>query len=177
MKKNNNIRWIITITVLAFLITVVFSLTSTELLENVNILVGIIIIFVFIIIGVLFDIIGVAVASSNPEPFHAMASRKVHGANTAKKMIKNSAKVSSFCNDVIGDICNIISGSAGLVVANSIAIKTNIDATLSTLLITSIIAALTIGGKALGKDLAVSKSEYIVTKVTKVLYIFKKRKK
>lgn len=175
MKKN--IRWIITITLLAFFITILFSLISSSLLKNVNILIGIIIILIFIILGVLFDIIGVAVATSDPEPFHAMASKKVHGANTAKRMLKNADKVSSFCNDVIGDICNIISGSAGLVVATSISIKYHLDFTVVTLLITSIIAALTIGGKALGKGFAIEESEYIVNKVTKVLNLFNKKKK
>lgn len=177
MKKDNNIKWIITITILAFLISMIFSLVSSSILESVGIIVGVIIIFLFILIGVLFDIIGVAVASSSTEPFHAMASKKVRGATTAKKMLKNSAKVSSFCNDVIGDICNIISGSAGLVVATSISQKLNINLTIMTLIITSLIAAFTIGGKAIGKDIAVSKSEYIITKVIKFLNLFKKKTK
>ncbi len=164
-----NTKWIITITILAFLITVVFSLASSALLQNVGIIIGVIIILLFILLGVIFDIIGVAVASSNHEPFHAMAAKKIRGAVTAKKMLENSAKVSSFCNDVIGDICNIISGSAGLVVATSISRKLNINLTITTLIITSLIAALTIGGKAMGKGLAVSKSEYIVAKITKML--------
>ena len=124
MKKN--IKWIMTVTLLAFFITILFTLISSSLLENVNILVGIIIIVIFILLGVIFDIIGVAVASSDPEPFHAMASKKIHGANTAKRMLKNAEKVSSFCNDVIGDICGIMSGSAGLIVATSISIKLEI---------------------------------------------------
>ena len=175
MKKN--IKWIITVTLLAFFITILFTLISSSLLENVNILVGIIIIVIFILLGVVFDIIGVAVASSDPEPFHAMASKKIHGANTAKRMLKNAEKVSSFCNDVIGDICGIMSGSAGLVVATSISTKYDFNLTITTLLITAIIASLTIGGKAMGKGVAISKSEYIVTKVTKLLNLFKKQKK
>jgi len=175
MKKN--IKWIMTATLLAFFITILFTLISSSLLENVNILVGIIIIVIFILLGVIFDIIGVAVASSDPEPFHAMASKKIHGANTAKRMLKNAEKVSSFCNDVIGDICGIMSGSAGLVVATSISSKYDFNLTITTLLITAIIASLTIGGKAMGKGVAISKSEYIVTKVTKLLNLFKKQKK
>ena len=174
MKKN--IKWIMTVTLLAFFITILFTLISSSLLENVNILVGIIIIVIFILLGVVFDIIGVAVASSDPEPFHAMASKKIHGANTAKRMLKNAEKVSSFCNDVIGDICGIMSGSAGLVVATSISTKYDFNLTITTLLITAIIASLTIGGKAMGKGVAISKSEYIVTKVTKLLNLFKKNK-
>lgn len=172
--KNNEIKWILTITFLAFFITIVFSLGAQILLKDVNTFVGIIIILLFILIGVIFDIIGVAVQSSDTVPFHAMASKKVKSAKTAKKMLKNSAKVSSFCNDVIGDICNIISGSAVTVVAASIAIKLNMNETIPTLLVTSAVAALTIGGKALGKGFAVSKSEYIITKVTKVMHFFNK---
>ena len=152
---NKNTKWIINITLITFLITIFFSLTSQIILENVNIIIGIIIILLFIFIGVLFDIIGVAVQSSDATVFHAMASKKVKNAKTAKKMLKNSAKVSSFCNDVIGDICNIISGSAGVVISSYIANKYNISITLITLIITSLIAALTIGGKAIGKQIAV----------------------
>lgn len=173
MKKD--FKWIVTITLVAFVITILFSLGSQSILEEVNIVVGIIIIFVFILLGVLFDIIGVAVQSSQEESFHAMASKKVRGAKTAKKMLKNSDKVSSFCNDVIGDICGIVSGSAGLVVALEISNKLGCSQTVVTLLTTSIIAALTIGGKALGKGFAVNESEYIVSKVTKFLNIFDKK--
>ena len=172
MKKN--IKWIITITILAFVMTIIFSLLSSKILENINIFLGIIIILFFILIGVMFDIIGVAVASSTISPFHSMASKKIKGATTAKKMLNNADKVSSFCNDVIGDVCNIISGSAGIVVATSIAQKSNIDTTISTLLVTSLIAAFTIGGKALGKGFAVNQSEQIVTRVSKIMNIFSK---
>ena len=175
MKRD--IKWIITITILSFIITLIFSLGSNTLLENVNLIIGVIIIFIFIILGIIFDIIGVAVQSSKEVAFHAMASKKVKGAKTDKKMLANSDKVSSFCNDVIGDICNIISGSAGLVVALEIANKFNIKTTLVTLLMASLIASLTIGGKALGKGYAVNQSEYIVSKVTKILNKFEKKKK
>lgn len=172
MKKN--IKWISEIIILAFVITIVFSLGSQFLLEDVNIFTAILVTLIFIIIGVMFDVVGVAVQSSDEVPFHAMASKKVKTAKTAKKMLKNSAKVSSFCNDVIGDICNIISGTAGVVVSAAISSRFNLNITLVTLLVTSLIASLTIGGKAIGKDIAVSKSEYIVNKVTNIIYIFKK---
>ena len=165
-------KWIFTITLLAFLITILFTLGSQSILKDVNIVVGIIIILVFILLGVLFDIVGVAVQSSEEQSFHAMASKKVKGAKTANKMLQNSDKVSSFCNDVI---CGIVSGSAGLVVAIEISNKLGCSETIVTLLTTSIIAALTIGGKAIGKGFAVNESEYIVSKVTKFLNIFDKK--
>lgn len=173
-KKNKETKWIITITLLAFFISLIFSLGAQSILENVNVFVGILIILLIIFIGVIFDIIGVAVQSSDTVPFHSMASKKIKSAKAAKKMLENSAKVSSFCNDVIGDVCGIISGSAVAVVSISVADKLNLDSTITTLLITSTVAALTIGGKALGKGVAISKSEYIITKVTKIMQHFKK---
>ena len=56
----------------------------------------------------------------------------------------------------------------------SISQKSNIDTTISTLLVTSLIAAFTIGGKALGKGFAVNQSEQIVTRVSKIINIFSK---
>lgn len=173
--KSKETNWILIITFSAFFISLIFNLGAQSILEKVNILVGVIIILLFIFIGVIFDIIGVAVQSSDTVPFHSMASKKIKTARTAKKMIENSAKVSSFCNDVIGDICGIISGSAATVVSASIAVKMNVNPTISTLLVTSLVAALTIGGKAIGKGIAVSKSEYIITKVTKVMEYFKRK--
>ena len=87
---NKDIKWIIEVTVLAFIITVLFSIGSQILLEDVHVIIGIIIIVVFIVIGVLFDIIGVAVQSSDATAFHAMASKKIKSAGTAKKMLENS---------------------------------------------------------------------------------------
>ena len=90
MKRD--IKWIITITILSFIITLFFSFGSNLILKDVNIFIGIIIILIFIVLGIIFDIIGVAVQSSKEVAFHAMASKKVKGAKTAKKMIANSDK-------------------------------------------------------------------------------------
>ena len=46
-----------------------------------------------------------------------MASRKVPEAEDALRLIRNAGRVSSFCNDVIGDICGVISGSAAAVIS------------------------------------------------------------
>ena len=174
-KSYTDYNWVIKITVAAFTISLVFSFISEKILPNANLIMGIILVLVFIIIGVIFDMIGVAVTASDEKQFHSMSSRKVKGAKTAVLLKKNAEKMSSFCNDVIGDICGIVSGSAGLVVAIEISNKLGCSETIVTLLTTSIIAALTIGGKALGNRFAVNESEYIVSKVTKFLNIFDKK--
>ena len=169
-----NIKWVIEITIIAFLITVLFSLGSQLILDNINIVVGILIILLFILLGVVTDIIGVSVQSSDTVPFHAMASKKIKSAKQAKKMINNAAKVSSFFCDVVGDVCNIITGSAGVIISSKIAIQYGLNVTITVLLISSLIAALTIGGKALGKTIAINNSEKIVHILSHYMHKLKK---
>lgn len=173
-KKKTDYKWIATITILAFFISIIFSLLSELVLPNTGIIIGIILVFLFIALGILFDIIGVAVATASESPFHSMASQKVKGAKTAVSLKRNASKVSSFCNDVIGDICGIISGSAGASIAVTIANKASISILPITLIITALIAAMTIGGKAMGKGFAMDKSNEILFMFAKSISFFKK---
>lgn len=175
-KSNTDYNWVIKITVAAFTISLVFSFISEKILPNANLIMGIILVLVFIIIGVIFDMIGVAVTASDEKQFHSMSSRKVKGAKTAVLLKKNAEKMSSFCNDVIGDICGIISGSAGVVIASKLASILNVNTFLVSLIVTALIAAATIGGKALGKGVAISKSNDILFMFSKVIAFFKKEK-
>lgn len=167
MKSKQNIKWILLITSLTFVISMIFSYLSETILKKSNIVIELLVLLTVILIGIIFDMIGVAVTTCAEYPFHAMASRKIKGAKTAIKLIKNKDKVSSFCNDVIGDICGIVSGTAGVIIATSIAK----DSIICSLLVTATISSLTIGGKALGKKVAVNKSEKITRIVSKILSI------
>ncbi len=171
-KKLVNWNWIIKITLLAFIISFTFSGISELAIPNVNIFVGIILVIVFILLGVLFDIIGVSVTSADEKVFNSMSARKVKGAKLAVVFKKNAEKVASFCNDVIGDICGIISGAAGAIIAATISVKFNFNPFVVSLIVTSIIASLTIGGKALGKSFAINKSNIILFKFAKFICIF-----
>ena len=151
MKKKKRNNWPLIVTILAFTISLLFSFMSESVMPKVGIIVGIMILILFIFIGIIFDMIGVAVTSSNEEPLHAMSSKKIKGAKKAVSFKKNADKVSSFCNDVIGDICGIISGSAGVSVARGLASTFNLNIFYTGLIVTALIAALTIGGKALCK--------------------------
>ena len=165
MKSKQNIKWILLITSLTFVISMIFSYLSETILKKSNFAIELLVLLTVILIGIIFDMIGVAVTTCAEHPFHAMASRKIKGAKTAIKLIKNKDKVSSFCNDVIGDICGIVSGTAGVIIATSIAK----DSIICSLLVTATISSLTIGGKALGKKVAVNKSENITRIVSKIL--------
>lgn len=172
MKKSNS--WIIIVTSIAFVLSILMSLITTVILKNVGIIIAIVVTFLFILFGIIFDIIGVSITCANKEVFHSMAARKVRGGKVGVKLIKNASKVSSICCDVVGDICGIISGSAGVVLITLIIKMTNYNDLLVTLIITALISSLTIGGKAIGKGLAINKCDQVITIVSKILSIFVK---
>lgn len=175
-RKNNNSKWLIIITIAAFFISFIFSLISALTLSKVNLIIGVIILILFIVIGIVFDMIGVAVTSTTEQPLNAMSAKKIKGAKKAVFFKKNADKVSSFCNDVIGDICGIISGSAGVTITATISKTYNLDIFWVGLVITGIIAALTIGGKALFKSIAIKNSNKIIYITAKIISIFEKKK-
>ena len=106
--------WILFIFVITMVISAAMSFISSRLLGNAGMAVSFLILICIVAIGIVFDIIGVAVTACPEAPFHAMASRKVAEAPDALKLLRNANRVSSFCNDVIGDICGVISGSAAV---------------------------------------------------------------
>ena len=173
-KKKNTVdySWIIKIGIIAFIISFFFSFISETAIPNVNIIIGILLSLVFIVLGIIFDMIGVSVTASDEAEFNSMASQKVKGAKMAVKLKKNADKVSSFCNDVVGDICGIISGSTGAVIALKLSLIFKTDSILITLIIMGIISTLTIAGKAMVKGIAIRKSNKILFKFAKILSIF-----
>lgn len=175
-KKVIDGKWIITITLLAFVFSVVFSLLSELIIPNTYIFVSVIVVLLVILLGVLFDMIGVAITVAEEKAFNSMASKNIKRANLALKLIKNKDKVSSFCNDVIGDICGIISGSCGATISAILIIKLKTNSIIPVLIITAIIAALTIGGKAIGKGIAIKKANKIIDNFSKILYPFVNKK-
>ena len=151
------------------------SLVVTTVLANVTLTVSIIVTFLFILLGIIFDIIGVSATCGDEVAFHSMSARRVRGGKLGVKLVKNASKVSSICCDVVGDICGIISGTAGVTIIALLTTKTNINPLIISLIVTSLISSLTIGGKALGKNLAISKSTEVITIVAKTLSIFSKK--
>lgn len=176
-KEKVDTFWIIKIVLITFIVALTFAIISETIIPNVNTLFGVVILIIFIVLGVVFDMIGVAVTASDIVPFNSMASRKVKCANVAVKLKKNADKVSSFCNDVIGDICGVISGSVGVIIADSISKATSIENLYVSLFVTAIIASITIGSKAICKSFAINKSNIILYKFSKFIYIFYKGKK
>lgn len=169
--KDSVVKWVITIFLITIVISGTISLISDELMDRSGIAVAFVILLVIILIGILFDIVGVAVTSADETPFHAMAARKVPGAREAIRLLRKAERVSSICNDVVGDICGVVSGSASAAIAVQLLNKFEFSwPRVISLLMSALVAGLTVGGKAIGKTFAVNSSTGIVYGVGKAIY-------
>ena len=170
--KKTSIKWIIKIVLISIAVTMAFTLASTELLGRSGYVVAFAVLAVFIILGIIFDMIGIAVTAASEAPFHAMAAHRERGAAQSLRLIKNADKVSSFCNDVVGDVSGIVSGSTAALLAARLMQGQSSESILVPLLISGAVTGLTIGGKAAGKTIAVGNSTAIVHRVGKLIHIF-----
>ena len=109
-------RWALTAFLLAVGMSALLSFASESVLSQAGLILALLILVLFIVLGIVFDIIGVAVTAADPKPFHSMAAHKEKGAKEALSLLRNADRVSSVCNDVVGDICGIVSGATSAVI-------------------------------------------------------------
>jgi len=172
-KKKTGIKyWALKIFIITLILTAGVSVAAESLMGRLPIAAAAFIIVFIVLTGVVFDIIGIAFTRCDAAPFVAMASRKIRRAKSAIRMLKNADVVSSICSDVVGDICGIVSGAAGAAVAVKAALAGGWDQMVWAIILTSVIAALTVAGKAAGKTIAISKSKEIVSFVSSVVMVF-----
>lgn len=170
-KELAEVKWFAIVFILSFILSIIFSFISTSAISGLNIVPAVFILFLVIFIGIVFDVIGVSVTVAKESDFHAKASKKISGAKTSLRLIKNSAKVANVCADVIGDIAGVLSGSISALIAFKITSTFNLEFNIQ-FIISAIVASLTIAGKALGKGIAQRNSTEIVGVVGKILKIF-----
>ena len=164
-------KWIFTIFGITLGISATMSFISNEVLSAGGLFLSFMVLLTIVFIGIIFDIIGVAVTAANEKPFHSMAAKKIPEAATALRMLRRAERVSSFCNDVVGDICGVVSGSASaLIAARAISHMQEGPAQIIQLFMSAAVAALTVGGKAFGKTIAIANSEAIIHLAAKVVY-------
>ena len=171
-KETSQYRWATTVFLLAVALSAVLSLASESMLSGAGVAVALLILGIFIGLGIVFDIIGVAVTAADPRPFHSMAAHKEKGAREALNLLRNASHVSSVCNDVVGDICGIVSGATGAVIVTQLQRALDTRSVLISAGITALVSGLTIGGKALGKTFAISQSTKVVYWAGRFLHLF-----
>ena len=174
-ERNKTIRWVVTIFLVTMFVSGMITLISDEVMARSGIVTAFLILLVIVLVGILFDVIGVAVTSADETPFHSMAARKVPGAQDAIRLLRNAERVSSIWNDVVGDICGVVSGSASATI--SVQLLTHFEfswPTVVSLLMSALVAGLTVGGKAIGKTFAVNSSTSIVHFTGKTIYFLRR---
>ncbi|UCZ54613.1 hypothetical protein LGQ02_07630 [Bacillus shivajii] len=170
-----SLRWSTMIAVITLVLAAVFAIVSTSILSGVSWGFGMVIVLLIVFIGVFVDTIGVAATAAKEQPFHAMAAERLPGAKQAVQITRNADKFANFCNDVIGDIAGVISGTASAYVVLRFSLQigyeegTTIQFLIS-VVFTAIVAALTVGGKSVGKTLAIQYSTEIIYHVGRLFY-------
>ena len=165
-------RWALTAFLLAVTLSAALSLASESVLEGAGMAVAVLILAAFIGLGILFDIIGVATTAADPKPFHSMAAHREKGAREALMLLRNASRVSSVCNDVVGDICGIVSGATSAVIVTRLQQSLDLESVLVSVAVTALVSGLTIGGKALSKPFAMSRSTQVVYWAGRFLHLF-----
>lgn len=173
-KEHSNKIWFIKVFILTFILSIVFSYISTNGVSGLSLVPAILILVLVIFVGIFFDIIGVAVTVANEEEFHAKATKKVEGSKNSIKLIRNAPRVANICADVIGDICGVLSGAISALISVKITEQFGLSNNLQFIL-SAVVAALTVGGKAIGKEIASKNSTKIVHRVGKILNKLRKR--
>lgn len=170
------------IAVVTLVLAAIFSVISTFIMNYTGVAIGMLVVLTIVLIGIIFDIIGVAATAANEVPLHAMASEKVPGARQAVLITRNADKVSSFSHDVIGDVTGIISGIATGTVVLQLTLNLghgegSLFQSIVSVVFTSVVAALTVGGKALCKSFAIRHASGIVIQVGKILHFVENKMK
>ena len=165
--KRKNISWAVKTFVLSFFLSIFFSVISQSIFPTMSAFLSLFVIVFFIAFASIFDMIGVAVTSMPLESLEKHQNDK--GFQTAKKLCERREKVSSFCGDVVGDICGILSGAGGVSLVLSMHITEASIYFLVTCFASSLIAGLTIFCKAVLKGYAVDNCEKVVLFTGRVL--------
>ena len=169
-EKQKSSHWVIQVFVLAVTLSAALSFISSTALTGAGYVVAVSVLVAFIALGIVFDMIGVAVTAADPRPFHSMASHKEKGGKQAIRLLQNASRVSSVCNDVVGDICGIVSGTTAAVIVTRLQQDFSTTSVLIAIALTALISGLTIGGKALAKTVAINDCTRVVHRVALIMY-------
>ncbi len=159
---------------ITFFLAIFFNFFSRNMIQDMPLGIAFLILILIIFIGVFFDIIGIAVTAANLVPFNAMCARRVYGSREVVLLLQKRDRVATFCNDIIGDICGTISGVTGAVlIIRSLSLYPSWNEVAVNMVVVGSIAALTVGGKASGKKIAIQYADDIMLKVGQTIYCSK----
>lgn len=172
--KSNKV-WLLQIFFISLFLSIIFALISELMLSNASLALALFLIIFLIVVSGIFDIVGMAVTACNIRPLLICKQKGERGADIGLKMVKNADKICCICSDVVGDICSILCGAGGVAITVIlVAHFPTFNAIIMSILVSSVIASISVLGKAIGKTFALNNSLKVVLWTGKVLSIFKK---
>lgn len=173
-RKSKSVRfWPAKILIVTLVLTAGISVVTELLMDKMSVVAAAFIVLFIMLLGILFDVVGIAFATCDATPFVSMASKKIKRAKSALTLLQNADIVSNICGDVVGDICGIVSGAAGAAIAVKIVLASGgTDDFIASIAVSSVIAALTISGKSIGKTVGLRKNKEIVSFVSYLVMFF-----
>ncbi len=181
-RKKKPMNWAVKITGITFFIAFFMGMFADVLSKNLSFFPALLVLVFIVLVGIVADMAGIAIATADEKTINAMAARKISGAKEALAFLKNAEKATSIFNDVIGDISGVVSGATaatiGVYLVNMVKdflSKGNFQLGQFVLLsmLSAVVAALTVGGKAAGKQYAMKNAAAIVYLVGKIAYYLK----
>ncbi len=146
----------------AFLVAALLVEPSLGTVSRVGLLPASAIILAIVALGVVFDVVGVAAAAADEQPFHAMAAKRIPGARQAIEIVRRADRVATFTVDLVGEITAAISGAAGAAVVFRLASGYGYPAEILNTFVIAGIAAVTVAAKAAVKGVAIRRANSIV---------------
>jgi Mg2+/Co2+ transporter CorB len=145
-------------------------LAQSVLEQSSSLTISLALLLLVIAVGVVFDVIGVAVTAATEPPLHACASQGRYGAREAARLVRRAHQVASFCNDVVGDVSGTLSGALAIsIVYQLLSNIPDANAILATTIVSALVAGLIVGGKAYGKVYAIHHSTGITLFVGRIV--------
>ena len=89
--KKTRDHWPLRVFLIAVSLSAVMSFCSSAALEDSGIWIPILVLAIFIALGIVFDMIGVAVTAADPKPFHSMAAHGEKGGREAIRLLNMSS--------------------------------------------------------------------------------------
>ncbi|WP_092467609.1 hypothetical protein [Desulfotruncus arcticus] len=173
-KSTVSIKFVFVVAFISFSLAALFFMLSEFLSRSINSLtLSFLFLALIILLGISSDIVGTSVAAAEEAPFHAKASKRVAGAREGVFLIRNADRVANIANDVVGDIAGTVSGALGIaLVIKIISIWPDTNRFILNMIITAFIAAFTVGGKAYGKKIAISRANDVIFFVGRIIAVF-----
>ncbi len=168
--------WALKIMPITFCLSLASSWFSQAVTTFTDLTASVMLLLFMMLVSVVFDGIGVSVTSCDKAAVKKLLQYDAKRAKIALGLIANAEKVNSVCADVIGDICGVLSGACGAVLAADLVSQTNTGGTWLPTLTSAVVAAATVGGKALMKGIAVKNADKYVVQTAKALSVIYKPK-